>query len=64
MEVLLAPDIRERMLVLPRTTKGHNPISEEDVRPIAVVDDWRRQRRMWARIAGVERGVVSVRNFF
>ncbi len=54
---LLAPDIQEQILFLPRTTRGHDPIAERDMRPIAAEVHWGRQRRMWARIAG---GAVSV----
>jgi hypothetical protein len=43
----LAPDIQEAILSLPRTQRGHDPISERDIRPIAAVFDWRKQRRMW-----------------
>jgi len=43
----LAPDIQEELLFLPRTVKGHDPIRERHLRPIAVILDWRKQRRMW-----------------
>lgn len=44
----LAPDIQEAILFLPRTTHGRDAIKESDVRPIATVPDWRKQRRLWA----------------
>lgn len=44
----LAPDIQEAILFLPRTTSGRDAIKETDVRPIAAVLDWRKQRRLWA----------------
>jgi hypothetical protein len=44
----LAPDIQEELLFLPRTVKGRDPIRERHLRPIALVLDWRKQRRMWA----------------
>ena len=44
----LAPDIQEAILFLPRTTQGRDVIKESDVRPIATVPDWRKQRRLWA----------------
>jgi len=43
----LAPDIQEGILFLPRTVKGRDPIRERDVRPIAAVPHWHRQRKMW-----------------
>lgn len=48
----LAPDIQEDLLLLPRVTWGRDPIQERQLRPIAAVPDWRKQRQMW-------RGVVS-----
>lgn len=48
--ILLAPDIQEAILFLPRTIKGHDRIRERDLRPIAVIPDWSRQRRMWAEL--------------
>ncbi len=44
---LLAPDIQEEILFLPRVERGRDPIREHAVRAIAAVPDWRRQRRMW-----------------
>jgi hypothetical protein len=46
----LAPDIQEAILFLPRTTQGRDVIKESDVRPIATVPDWRKQRRLWTRL--------------
>lgn len=43
----LAPDIQEEILFLPRTLKGYDPVSERDLRPIAAVMDWAKQRQMW-----------------
>lgn len=44
---LLAPDIQEEILFLPRISKGPGPITERDLRPIAAQPLWRRQRQMW-----------------
>jgi len=44
---LLAPDIQETLLFLPRTVRGRDPISEPQLRAIAAIPDWRKQRRMW-----------------
>lgn len=46
----LAPDIQEAILFLPRVESGKDPITERDIRPIAVMPDWRKQRRMWDEI--------------
>lgn len=43
----LAPDIQEAILSLPRTESGRDPITERDLRPIAAIVDWRKQRREW-----------------
>lgn len=48
----LAPDVQEALLFLPRTVKGRDPIREKDVRPIAAVAHWHRQRKMWAKLVG------------
>jgi len=53
---LLAPDIQEAILFLPRTDGGRGQIGERQVRPICAVSDWRRQRRMWQQIAPCARG--------
>jgi hypothetical protein len=46
----LAPDIQEEILFLPRTLKGYDPISERDLRPIAAIMDWARQRLLWREV--------------
>lgn len=43
----LAPDIQAAILSLPRTESGRDPITERDLRPIAAIVDWRKQRRAW-----------------
>ncbi|MDP8241337.1 MAG: hypothetical protein P9X24_19795 [Candidatus Hatepunaea meridiana] len=45
--LLLAPDIQEEILFLPRTVKGRDPICERDLRPIAAIPHWNRQRKIW-----------------
>jgi len=44
---LLAPDIQEAILSLPRTVRGRDPIRERHLRPIAAAPDWKRQRLFW-----------------
>jgi len=46
----LAPDIQEAILFLPRTVKGRDRLREKEVRPIAAVPHWARQRKMWAKL--------------
>lgn len=46
----LAPDIQESLLFLPRVERGRDPIQERQLRPIAAIADWRKQRRMWREI--------------
>ncbi len=45
--LLLAPDIQEQILFLPRTERGRDPVILHDLLPIAATADWRRQRRLW-----------------
>lgn len=44
----LAPDIQEAILHLPRVESGRDPLTERDLRPIAALSDWRKQRRLWS----------------
>lgn len=46
----LAPDIQEELLFLSRTVKGRDPVCEKDMRPIATVPYWQRQRKMWSEL--------------
>jgi len=48
----LAPDIQEEILFLPPVEHGRDPIKEWQIRPIALVPDWRKQRRMWRQLLG------------
>ena len=43
----LAPDIQEQILFLPPTERGRDAITEKQLRPIAAIPNWRRQRQMW-----------------
>lgn len=44
---LLAPDIQEELLFLPRLTAGKPALHEKMVRPITLETDWEKQRAMW-----------------
>jgi len=46
----LAPDIQEAILTLPRVERSRDPITERDLRPIAAIVDWRKQRRAWNKL--------------
>lgn len=48
--LMLAPDIQEAILFLPRVERGRDPVHLGQLQPIALVPDWRRQRRMWKKI--------------
>jgi hypothetical protein len=50
--LVLAPDIQEAILFLPRTAHGSDPIHERDLRPIAKVLAWSEQRRLWVKLLG------------
>ena len=41
---LLAPDIQEDILFLPRTMSGRDSVTEHDLRAVAAEVDWERQR--------------------
>jgi len=45
---LLAPDIQEALLFLPRLESGKPPIHEKMLRPISAEVDWGKQREAWA----------------
>ncbi|QDU80635.1 hypothetical protein Pla110_23660 [Polystyrenella longa] len=50
----LAPDIQETILHLPRVESGRDTVTERDLRPIVLQEDWRQQRRMWNALAPKE----------
>ena len=50
---LLAPDIQEELLHLPRVMRGKDPITERDLRPIVADVDWETQRGVWAAVKPV-----------
>lgn len=47
---LLAPDIQESILFLPRTTRGRDPVQLRHLQPIALTPSWSAQRKMWRAI--------------
>ena len=44
-----APTIQEEILFLPRMSGGRDAKTERQIRPIAIVPDWK-QRAMWGRV--------------
>lgn len=44
---LLAPDIQEAILNLPRVTEGDDSVHLRMMQEVALEADWRKQRRMW-----------------
>ena len=54
--LLLAPDIQEQILNLPRVKRGRDPVVENHLRPIVCERCWEKQRAMWldtAKNAGI-----------
>ncbi|HEY0984321.1 hypothetical protein [Schlesneria sp.] len=48
--LLLAPDIQETILNLPRITRGDDPIILRQVQAIAAERDWGKQRDLWRKL--------------
>jgi len=48
---LLAPDIQEELLFMPRIERGDDVITEKNVRKIAGEPVWAQQREKWAEIS-------------
>jgi hypothetical protein len=46
--LLLAPDLQEQVLFLPRVPHGRDPVQMGHLQPIALEWDWGQQRRRWA----------------
>jgi hypothetical protein len=53
--LLLAPDLQEPILFLPRTLRGRDPLILADLQPICLVPDWKVQRRLFEQL-GVPAG--------
>jgi hypothetical protein len=50
--LVLAPDIQEALLFLPRTEQGRDPIHLGQLQALAALRDWRQQRRRWQALQG------------
>jgi hypothetical protein len=60
---LLAPDIQEALLFLPRVESGRDPIILRDLQPIAMTLDWRKQRKAWATVLRLGSGRLQSRRY-
>ena len=49
---LLAPDIQEEILFLPKTVAGHDPINLRHLKAVALEMSWERQRSKWITLTG------------
>jgi hypothetical protein len=50
--LLLAPDIQEALLFLPRTVHGRDLLHLRQLQPLAALLDWREQRIRWQKLRG------------
>ncbi len=48
--LLLAPELQEALLFLPKTTKGHDPIKLRHLQAVALEREWGRQRERWKKL--------------
>jgi len=46
----LTPDLQTEILFLPSSHGERDPIGEKQVRPIAAIPDWRKQRALWGEL--------------
>jgi hypothetical protein len=50
--LLLAPDLQETLLFLPRTERGRDPIHLRHLQPLTRITDWGEQRKCWQALLG------------
>jgi hypothetical protein len=50
--LVLAPNIQETLLHLPRTVRGRDPMHLRQLQPLAAVLDWEQQRALWQALLG------------
>jgi hypothetical protein len=46
----LTPQIQEHLLLMPPITRGHDPITERELRHIAAVSCWKTQQVLWSQV--------------
>jgi hypothetical protein len=49
---LLAPDIQDEILHLPRVLEGRDPLVLRELQPLAGLLDWHAQRSRWRQLKG------------
>lgn len=49
--LLLAPDLQERLLFLPRVTAGRDPATLGQLQRVALMADWKKQRTAMLRVS-------------
>ena len=59
--LLLAPEIQEAILDLTPVTKGRDPISERQLRPLVAEPDWHVQVSMWRQVSDTPPRTDSLR---
>ena len=52
--LLLAPDIQEEILFLPRVTQGRSPITERALRHVVATPVWSEQRERWEQLTACD----------
>jgi hypothetical protein len=57
---LLAADIQEALLFLPRTERGRDPIHLRQLQPLTRVADWKEQRALWQALLAKKRSAQGV----
>jgi hypothetical protein len=62
--LLLAPDIQEQLLFLPRIEQGRDSIRMAQLQPIALTWDWRRQRRLWRELIRRMSRAAAMNNYW
>jgi len=53
--LLLAPDLQEEILFLPRTISGRDVVTERQLRRITAEPEWETQRHLWVIDGGCQR---------
>lgn len=56
----LAPNIQEQIMFLPERTEGRETVAERNLRPLARIVSWRRQRKLWRNLARTSNPVAAV----
>jgi hypothetical protein len=56
---MLAPEIQETLLFLPRLSAGKAEISEKSLRKITMLDNWDEQRKVWVKMVATIQLAIS-----